>query len=196
MYLQEEYYNIHQIKDVPIIIHIKEGILLLRAGTSYILMTITWKESDSRPGKYYIDYLAPIHDGYNKGQYFTRISEESERVLEWDEYQSYLIHWCRNKEIVPIVDDREVVLAAWEIFVCSCDGFLVDWGTPDLMGLIHKSIDRFSSVECRFVEYQNCLLHITVEYPIILKVFKNIISPKISQNYCYWLGKLALTDLP
>lgn len=187
MFLQEEYLMRHGIKDVPIINHVTKGSLLLRMETGYLLMTIDWKEHDRHPGSYYINYHTPVHDGYAKGHYFNRISDV-EREVEWDEYYSYISSWVKG-QISPVCGDKEVILAAWEIFVFCCDGMLVDFANSTLEKLIYNSLNEEATLDQRFQGYQECLTYISSEFPAMLKSFKHDLLPHI-QNYCHWLAKL------
>ena len=189
MFLQEEYLTRHGITDVPIINHITNGSLLLKMENGYLLMTIAWREHDRHPGSYYINYYTPVHNGHaDGGRYFNRITDV-ERELEWDEYHSYISSWVKG-QIMPVCGDKEVILAAWEIFVFCCDGMLVDFtSNTTLEKLIYNSLNEDASIDERFQGYQDCLAYISVEFPSMLKVFKHDVLPHI-QYYCHWLAKL------
>ena len=187
MFLQEEYLMRHSITDVRVINHVANGSLLLKMDTGYLLMTIAWKENDRHPGRYYINYHTPVHDGHVKSCYFNRISDV-EREIEWDEYHSYILSWVKGR-ITPVYGDKEIILAAWEIFVFFCDSMIVNFTNNTLEKLVYSSLDEDRTLDERFQGYQECLVYISSEFPVLLKAFKHDLLPHI-QNYCHWLTKL------
>lgn len=190
MFLQEEYLMRHGITDVPVVNYVTNGSILLKIDNGYLLMTIAWKEHDRHPGSYYLSYHTPVHDGYVKSRFFNKISD-FEREVEWDEYYSYISSWAKNN-IVPVCGDKEVILAAWEIFVFCCDGMLVDFTDSTLEKLIYLSLNDEITIDDRFQGYQECLVYISSEFPALLKSFKYDMLPHV-QNYCHWLAKLIKT---
>jgi hypothetical protein len=193
MYLQEEYIQRHGLTDVAVINHVTNGSILLKMDQGYILMTISWKESQSSPGHYYINYYTPIHDGYARSRYFHKIPDV-ERELDWDEYNSFIYNWSKG-QIDPVIGDKEVILAAWEVFVYCCDGWFVDYGTQTLEKLIFRSLDAESSIDQRFQGYQEALVLMSTEFPAMLKAFKYEVVPHV-QHYCHWLAKLIKSHEP
>lgn len=187
MLLQEEYLMRNSITDVPIVNYITNGSILLKIDNGYLLMTITWKEHDRGPGSYHISYHTPIHDGYLKNCYFNKI-EKFDREIEWDEYYSYILSWSKNN-VIPVCGDKEVILAAWEIFVFCCDGMFVDYSNHAFEKLIYRSLNDEITLDERFQGYQECMVYMSSEIPALLRSFKHDVLPHI-QNYCHWLANL------
>ena len=188
MYLQEEYLKRHGITDVPIINHVTNGSLLLKIDPGYLLMTIAWADNNRHPGNYLINHYTPIHNGYVNGFYFNKIVDECE--IEWDGYYSYILNWSKG-HINPILDSKELILSAWEIFVFIFDGKLANLIPNAVLDrLIYKSLDEDLTMDQRFYGYQECLTYMSIEFPFILKAFKYNLLPHV-QNYCYWLAKLT-----
>lgn len=189
MFLQEEYLKRHNLQNVNVINYVTNGSVLLKTGPyRYMLMTITWADNSSRPGRFYIDFKTPAHNSYETAPIFSE-NPDNRRILEWDEYIDYLIRWRDNNEFAAVVGDKEVVLATWEIFIYCCDGWLAKHLFGNLEKLIFISIDDNKPFHERFPAYQELIFLINTEFPELSRFYKHGILPHVN-NYCHWFARL------
>jgi hypothetical protein len=186
MFLQEEYLQRHGIVDVPIIVHTIRGSLLLRPkGFSYLVVVISWKPSNRGPGRYHINYYTPIHNGYSRNLYFSRISEV-ECVLEWEEYSTYIINWSSKNRLNPVLTEAEVYLSIWEMFLFCCDDALASLG---LEKLLYESINEDNPIDKRYSSFLDCMDYLRLNHPDLSNLFKDNFLSHVFP-YCFWLSKL------
>jgi hypothetical protein len=192
MRLHEEYLNRHKIHDIPIVNHCTEGAVILQTidpelwQNRWVLVTIKWVEHPQHPGSYNIEFCVPVHNGESKGKLFSRLPTAEK---EWDEYEEFILDWASNlKGVKPVVGHRQIVLAAWEMFVYCYDGWFRQQGS-ELKELLFKSLDEDFSIDARYVGYQQVLMHLSSHHPSVLKAWKYEV---LSQVQCYadWLVKL------
>ena len=203
MRLYEEYCQRHGITSVPLAKHEQAGAIILRIPEGmlknmpfgkWIMMTFEWKDSGVHPGRYVVEYSYPIHDGYLKGRLFNKYNVKE---LEWDEYEEYWLNWTKGLSLnghtpVPVCSDREVILAAWEMFVYCYDGWICKQSS-ELKCYIHNSMDLELAVQQRFAGYQNSLIYLTARQPGALKAWKYDVLSQV-QHYSHWLADLLKAD--
>ncbi len=196
MTLQEEYYCRHGLSDVPLINYVTNGNLLLRttgkfAGhkTTYVLMTIQWKEGHSGPGMFHINYSISEYKRVARGVSWFSSIVDREMKLDWDEYIGYVTHWSRTINMQPVVDPKEVQVVAWEIMLPCVKEWLWEQSDPDFRRMIWKSVDADTSFESRLESQEDCLHYINEAFPHVVKTYKCEVLSRLD-DYCYWLGKL------
>lgn len=193
MFLQEEYFNRHGITGVPIINHMSNGSLLLRNNEGplvWMLMVITWKDPHNHPGKYYINFLSPVHDALNCGYRFFVKRLENDVEVEWDYFQNYILGWSKESKATAILGDLEVALATWEVFSYCIDSWLAKEADGNFRKLHYVSVDLDLSLRERYIGYQAALAYLTDTYPSVYKSFRDDFKCHF-HSYCHWLGKLV-----
>jgi hypothetical protein len=189
MFLQEEYLRRHEITGVPVVNHISSGSLLLRHERGWTLMTIAWKDPRNHPGKYYINFNSPVHNGYLKNDFFVKRLEQDLEV-EWDQFQDYLLVWSKEVQGTAIVGEIELALAAWEIFSFCVDGWLVEGADITFRKMHYSSVDLDLPLRDRYAAYQSALSYLGTNHPNMFMAFRNNVKGYL-YNYCHWLGKLV-----
>lgn len=189
MFLQEEYFNRHQITDVPFVYYIKKGTVLFKSNP-FLLMLIFWKEDENHPGRYHIFDYKPVSNGYLNKNYF---KSEAERILSWEEYYVYLVNLLGVNTLKSIVNDDEIKLAIWEIFLYCFDKWISDTVNNDFKELINKSVNLDFSE--RLIYYNQCIIYLERHYSKIFNIFKFEIIGFVRNYYCYWLGNLFRKNL-
>lgn len=183
MRIFEEYLKRHNI-DVPIVRHCSIGTLILRGDNRWAIMSIKWEHHDYHPGQYQIHINSPIHDGYMNEILFTK---NSPIYKKWDEYENFFLKWDENyPRLKPIADPKEVVLAAWEMFVFSCDSWFSKKDFK-IKQLLFESLDKDNSLDLRYDKYQEMINYISDEYPLMFRIWKNEVLAR-TQNYSFWLA--------
>lgn len=194
MRLAEEYL-LRNSSCVPLVNHAHHGSVLLvrpevRNATRWLLCVFDWEDDDSHPGTYLLNNFHPIHDSYQDGKLF--IPKHSPIRLEWDEYEDYFLrNWLPEARGYTAVrgSHRDVVLAAWEMFLYCYDSWFVRQ-SHSLKELVYKSIDTELPFADRYLGYQDTLVYLTTHFPQILKAWKyNVLC--YFQNYSDWLAKLV-----
>ncbi len=186
MKLYQEYFLRHNI-DGMVVEHNNQGALILRTKDSWLLVTIKWQDNGIHPGKYIVEYLSPIHNGYANRRLFQKYNVKE---LSWDEYEDYFLSWSDSMMVPDVISgDKKVVLTAWEMFVYCYDGWLAQQSS-ELRWYVYSCLDTDQSVETRYSGYQNCLLYLTAKDPDVLKVWKyEVLS--LTQHYSEWLAALV-----
>jgi hypothetical protein len=200
MRLYEEYLQRHLLS-VPLVRHEDQGSIILRTtdakhwNSRWIFVTIRWQDQGIHPGKYYIEFYSPIHDGYGSGRLF---SKSSAKEIEWDEYEDYFLAWSNglegfldrpSRESTRVVSgEKEVILTAWEVFLFCYDGWFAAQSS-ELRSYIDRSIDLDLPLERRYIGYQDSLIYLTARHPAILKSWKYDMLGLV-QNYSHWLAQL------
>ena len=183
MRIFEEYLDRHKI-DVPIVRHCNIGTLILRGDNRWVTLSIKWENHDYHPGQYHINMNSPIHDGYLNEIIFTK---NAPIYKKWDEYENFFLKWGQNyPRLKPISDPKEVVLAAWEMFVFSCDSWFSKKDS-DTKKLLFESLDKDNSIELRYKKYQEMLSIIEIDCPPMLRIWKYEVLVR-TQNYAFWLA--------
>ncbi len=187
MLLQEEYLLRHNLNDVPLINYVDKGAVLLKQSSRYVLFTIDWIAHDRRPGKFYLNYHIPLHNGCNEGRFFQRVVDY-EVQLEWEDYVNYFSNWqnrwqYHDAEIVM----NDVVLAFWEVFAYCCNDWLEANFKLFIKKLLYKSLDLKADLVERYAAYQEILVYLSNVHTIVFKDFERHLLSHV-QNYCYWLN--------
>ena len=200
MRLYEEYLERHLL-NMPIVRHENQGAIILRTTDSkhwnsrWIIVTIRWHDQGIHPGKYYVEFYSPVHDGYSTGRLFNK---SGAKELEWDEYEDYFLNWSNNmtgfldessrKTSFVVKGDKDVILTAWEVFLFCYDGWFTSQ-CSELRGYIDRSVDLDLLSEERYCGYQDSLIYLTARHTAILKSWKYDVLGLV-QKYSYWLAQL------
>jgi hypothetical protein len=164
MRLYEEYINRHKIA-VPIIRHADHNVLFFRKekpnGIEWKIFTAQFRRDVYRHGVYHCALNQPTRNSVGSG--FKTITQSE---IEWDCFEDYMLNIDNKNSIV--FDSKEVLVAAWEIFVFQAERYLI----------------RFSSNDDFF-----CSLDITLPIAArheILNSFLTSTSFKTCEVYNYW----------
>lgn len=189
MRLFEEYFNRHDIKSVPLVHHAPDGAVILESlkdSSFKILVLIEWK-NEKPPGRYVIQSVSPIHNGFSSGSFF-KIHNEVEK--KWHEYESYFIEFAENlQELRVISNEKEVLLAAWEMFVFIHDGWLS--GLPlGIKDALFESVNKENSFEERYEKYQDVYYYLGHNFPYTLENWQKYILFRVVGAYSFWFANL------
>jgi hypothetical protein len=188
----EEYFNRHDIKDVPVVHHCNGASSLILKTTDsslwtsrWLLVTLKWEPHDHRPGRYAITARQPVHDGYLTEQFFLDFPQTYKK---WDEYEDFLLEWCNSlKGVVPVVGDHyEVVLTAWEMFVYVYDSWFLKQPN-DIKNSLFHGLDKEKPIKYRYQHYQDVIVFLSTHQPAILRAWKYDFLVLVS-NYADWLA--------
>jgi len=203
MKIFEEYLSRHNI-NVPLVKH-DQGCLILKTDKKFCdkalgcqnwcVFSISWHDQGVRPGQYNLSLRSPRSS--NKYQDLKNlINCHFSFQKKWCEYEEFLYDWTNSLEgLTPILDEKEKILASWEIFVCTNES----WFLKQSQGLkksLFKTIDLESSSQFRYgslEDFQNIdIFKYSSAHNIwknnFLKLVKN--SGLIGYNYLNWLGEL------
>ena len=192
MRLFEEYFKRHDIVDVPVVHHCAAGSLILRTTdpslwkTRLLLVSIKWENHDHHPGQYIIDMNSPIHDGYLSETFFSKPSSIRKK---WHEYEDFILDWCENlKGVKPVRGQKEIVLAAWEIFVFSYDSWFLKQ-PHEIKQILYEGLDVEKSIDYRFKHYQDVAIFLSTHHPAVLRTWRYEVLARV-QNYADWLADI------
>lgn len=145
MDLLQEYYERHQIKEVPLIRYVDRDYLLLRSkeGDNRITaLYITYSaKPETSPGTFRFGVQHPTYDaGSNQ---VNPLRSTWEKKLEWDEWESFVAAWSEASRghVVPLTGD-EADLAVWEVFAYCHDTWLSQNLPPRLIDKLFVVLDR------------------------------------------------------
>lgn len=193
MRLFEEYFTRHNIADVPVVHHCTAGALILRTTDSsiwknrWLLVTIRWEPHDHHPGQYRIDMNSPIHDGYASDSIFTKWPSLHKK---WHEYEDFFLEWSEDlKAVEPVQGAKEVVLAAWEMFVFAYDSWFFRQPN-DIKRMLFESLDKDRPVEYRHQHYQDVAIFLATHHPAVLRAWKYEVLGRVV-DYADWLAKIV-----
>jgi len=194
MFLFEEYFNRHQISDVPLVRHCEKGSLILRTSDfnywkeKWGILKIDWEDHDHHPGQYLISIEFPIHDGYLSNSMFNQLPPVRKK---WHEYENYFIEWSKTLSCVscPVSDEIDVSLTAWEMFVYVYDGWFSKQSF-EMKDILFESLDCERSHDDRYKKYQETVLLLSKNNPNILKSWKYDFLFRL-KNYSNWLAVLV-----
>jgi hypothetical protein len=191
MRLQEEYFRRHHI-DTPLVNYCNQGSVILRTvdpaiwQNRWVLVTIHWIEHPQHPGFFRIDFSTPVHNGAEKSRFFTRLPSADK---EWDEYEDFMLNWVGKLEgVVPVRGNKQIVLAAWEMFVYCHDGWFRRQ-SYDLKQMLFNTLDDEMPVNERYSAYQEMVAYFTTQHPALLKTWKYEMLYQV-QYYSDWLARL------
>lgn len=146
-------------------------------------MAIRWHDQPYHPGRYRVRFLSPVHNGYRENEVFESVGFWDGG---WDEYEDFLLDWCRGTKANPILSKRAVILAAWEMFLISHDGPLAAVIHSDRM---FKTVDDSIGVETRYTHLQDVSSYLASHHPMLYNAWDQMKS--YINNYSYWLGHLV-----
>lgn len=192
MRLFEEYFQRHKITDVPLVHHCASGTLFFESTDScqwqsrWVLLSIQWVEDNHHPGQYHIKMSVPVYDGYAKGNFFMQ-----RRIIEkkWQDYEEFILDWVKTVNgLKPIRGQKEVTLAAWEMFVFMCDNWFIKQSSQ-LKQKLFQSLDKENSITTRYSNYQDVAIFLATHHPAVLRAWKYEVLAH-TQNRADWLAHL------
>ncbi len=187
MWLQEEYFNRHNI-DVSFPLHAKKGSLFLGPTDNFspqkiFFIFFEWEEGRLHPGRYVFSYFRPIHNGCRMHKFFESIKTFN---LHSDEYEKHWIDLNKSNRFSPIVSSNQVQLMSWSIFLFCYD----EWASQNgLHDLFFETIDPLVGENERIVLYKKAILYLRDHYFSIYSNYNNQVLEKV-KNYSYWAAKL------
>lgn len=194
MRIYEEYLSRHNI-DIPFVQYCTNGSLILKTNASrsdwkYQIVSIKWQRHDHRPGQYAIELIEPVHDGYKFDVNFTNIQFPSELTLiqkKWDEYEDFILEWVMQlKDVDPIVEDDESLMALWEMFVYVHDSWFFKQPS-DIKKVLYKSLDAENPDRIKY--FNDIMYYLANHHQNILRTWRFEFYFRL-QNYANWLAKL------
>ena len=145
-------------------------------------------KNDSGPESYIININYPIRSVYDGALTNNIFIKGVGWECFWHEYEEFILNWKNYlKGVKPILNQTEVSLCIWEMFVYSNDRWFAKNGLSELL---FNSLDEEKSLGDRFDHYCNLLFFLERKYPdaiASIDQFKSDLSYKM-KNYAYWLG--------
>jgi hypothetical protein len=194
--LAEEYLQRHSIKDVPLVKHVAQGTVFMREEVDdeieWHLLTIQFSPEGSGhhtgPGSYIIRRLVPNHDGYvgrGSGLFQTVATD----TVEWDQYEDFMWAFVKTGDRPkPIIDQREVLMTAWEMFVYACDSGLVAHAANEAF---FKTLDPSLTTQQRHMNFTLFSNHFHRVEPTLFELWnREFLTHVKNHNHCLWLAKL------
>jgi hypothetical protein len=196
MHLCEEYLQRHSL-NFPLVKYVGNGTLFTKTGkcavrcdncgeahsTNWLVHSVYWEEPfHPGLGHFVMESKIPVHNGYMDFHPLVR------RNLFWDEYEDFLIEWSEGVDSSTVVlDEQEVILTAWEMFLLCTDKELA---TSVHVDRIFPSIDLDLSVPERHSRFLESLQFLSEKHTELFKIWKYGMIPYVT-DYAYWLGELA-----
>ena len=187
MHLGKEYCQRHSI-NVPLVKHTqKDGTIFLRddsnLGVEWLILSFSFRGNPYHPGTYKFLNIRPIHNGYSEKLLFEIIDED---ILEWDEYEDYILDFSKTTKTSKVVTDRtEIVLAAWEMFVYCHDRSLSQFAD-----ILFPSFDTELSATDRYAAYQLASNYFFENKFDFYKSWKRDMISYI-KSYSHWLAEIV-----
>lgn len=181
MFLYEEYIKRHNL-GLNLVRHIEKGYLFARDPME--ILDITWIPPDRYAGQYMVKRLTPNKDAHLRHKLF---STSIGRMLEWDEYEDYLLKYVKDRQ--PVVGDLEKEICAWEMFVFAYDSWFADRG---MVRDIFHTLDERLSIQERHKAITSISAFMTDKYPNVIDVWIQNMSSEYFPYYCNWISDLRI----
>lgn len=194
MLLQEEYYKRHGIA-IPMIRYERYvNVVLRNSEYQWLVFSGSYQENKNHPGHYNFYYLKPKHNGYSENLFENLANYDK---CYWDRYEYLILTWLnglstpKHYGFKAIVDSKELLLVAWEIFLYTHDRWIAN-NTMTLgskfYDLVEESTNPAVELTTRIFAYQKALSRIE-ESATASNSFKNNIAC-YTKNYSFWLANL------
>lgn len=190
MRIFEEYFQRHNIIDVPLVHHCTNGTLLLETNkkepdwnSRWVLVTIKWVEGAHYPGEYLIEFQTPNYDCINN--LFSTIHI----TRKWHEYEDFILQ-CSSSfpSFRPITNSSEILIIAWEMFVFMHDSWFAKQSTT-LKNKLFQSLNKENDLEIRYSNYQDVVCILAKQDSILIQTWEYNILFR-TQNCANWLAYL------
>lgn len=181
MKILEEYFNRHNIIQVPVVHHCElESVFLRNVETNELkIFHIKWQNHDFHPGNYKIEISTP-----NKGVIRT--------ILYWDEYEDYILKWI-DEEVYwnPIKKIKEnLILTGFEFLINSNKNNQAITLAPfRLKNIINEALNSKNEIDHRLSRCSKFIQFICEYHPDMFRYWRNEIFKHID-NYSDWLPDL------
>lgn len=191
MRLTEEYFSRHNICDVPIVNHCSANTLIIKTednywGSNWIILNINYSYHTHRPGKYQLEFKTPIHDGFIKETIFKKFPLV---CYQWHEYEESILSLSNTINGTAILGDKEIFLAAWEMFVFSYDSWFATQSS-EIKRILFDGLDKEQSVDARYENCQQIVSFLSQNYLLVFRAWKYEVLNLI-QNYADWLADIV-----
>lgn len=195
-----EYYQRNAVQ-TPLIRYAPSGNLIVRRTSTcrienkYEVMTISFTNKDGTPGSFRFLFYMPTHNGYKSNRAALTCTDDKNVV--WDEYEEYAKLLANNYKgkAHAVLDQDELRLACWEIFLYSYDSVLAEFPLP-FLELVYATMDYNLAPKERLVKVND-----------VVDAFKNCADPQLASHlklvnqgwsscqhymdlYSGWLGNL------
>lgn len=191
MKIFEEYFQRHDIIDVPLVRHCTNGSLILESFDSqiwkskWVIFSIRWVDHDHRPGHYLMEINVPQHDGHETGEVF---DQQVQIEKKWQEYEDFILDWSKNIKGVRPIKGKEAIIFAWEMFVYVYDSWFLKQ-PESLKQKLFQSLDKDNSIQTRYSSYQDVAIFLSTHHPAVMRVWKYEILAKLQYD-TDWLARL------
>lgn len=188
MRLTEEYFSRHNISDVPIVNHCSNSTLIVKTkdnlwDSNWIILNIKYGHHPHRPGSYQLEFKAPIHDGFIKETIFKKFPLV---YYKWHEYEESILDLGKIINGTAILGEKEIVLAAWEMFVFSYDSWFATQ-SDEIKRMLFDGLDKEQSVDERYENCQKIISFLSQNYFLVFRAWKYDVL-NLVQNYADWLA--------
>jgi len=192
MYLSDEYFQRHKIKNVARARYCKEGYVLFKKKDAkssiqnWKVLRVLWTAQSRHPGAYDIEFLQPTHDGYRYAIYF---QSGLKQFFRWDEYEkNFLDILNQMKGYDVVLEPKDVFFSFWKIFVFVFDSWFSDQPL-ETQNWLFSTIDPDLSLDDRYRNLEKFLRFLETKHAWVYNHWYNNIL-KCIDNYAFWITEL------
>ena len=168
----------------PIVRH-SDGIVILRELPTQKLFVLStkWITNNHHPGHYLVELRHPSHSASKQSLsnlFECRFSYEK----KWSEYEDFFFSWTRNMNFVPILERKNVIISAWEIFVCCYEFWFLN-GSDLFKKKLFDTLDPEQNLEDRLFSCEYFLNQREFKVSELSKIWENKFLGE-TNNYLDW----------
>jgi hypothetical protein len=172
----------------PIVRH-SDGIVILRELQTQKLFVLStkWITNNHHPGHYLVELRHPSYSASKQSLsnlFECRFSYEK----NWSEYEDFFFSWMRNMNFVPILERKNIIISAWEIFVCCYEFWFLN-GSDLFKEELFDTLDPEQSLENRFFSCEHFFNQKEFKISELSKIWEEKFLGEIN-NYLDWFDSL------
>lgn len=128
MLIQEEYARRHNLNCSLLNYTLNEAYVFMRQPKGgnkrikHLVLHLKWSPHTRHPGCYHVRTLCPLHNSQGRKDYFVH-TEDGHQEITYEHLESYLKSFANARTSLVVIDDVDLTLFAWEMFVCCQDGW-------------------------------------------------------------------------
>ena len=189
MQLHEEYIGRHNL-NVSVVRYDGHSNVMLRSKESPLrwrIFSIKWHDGGYHPGFFEAIYMAPEHDGYEKGNLVRYLMNP--KRLYWEEYEDWVLTMTSTlkEEYVVVHNDKDFV--AWRMFLIMYDKYLAKHMSSEFFVAVGKSIQSDLDFHDRMDAFLIAEDNIRCRLPDTYDSLKYQVKP-LANTHSPWLEKL------
>jgi len=189
MHLYEEYLARHSIT-LPVVKHTGQGYLFFKESDddSWRIASILLTDQKQGPNNYSIKVFKPVRMA---DAYFGLNPVYEEDDIEWDDYEDFILDWCRVLSNFKIaLTESDIFFAAWEMFIVAND----EWFSRNFPSdVLYSTLDEDLSRVERLHNIRECACSISLKSPTRYRTWRDEVL-NLVDNYAYWLCDIIKND--